>query len=309
MRVIFFGTSAFAAHILSTIAADESLQLAAVITQPDKPTGRKQVIQESPVSAEASKYPIPILKPASLKTPEVIKQIQSLEPDLFIVVAYGQIIPQAVLDLAPHKAINIHGSLLPKYRGASPIHASLLNGDGKTGITLMLMDHLMDHGPIIAQKEISIDPDETFPVLEQRLCVLAQEMIIPTTTAYLEHDLQPLPQKHEEATYTKIITKEDGRIDWNRHAQDIYNQYRAYIQWPGIFTTWDNKKLKITECAYTGLHTDFPPGTVFNVNERVYVACGTDALELLSVQLEGKKETKIQDFLNGYRGLLTSKLV
>jgi methionyl-tRNA formyltransferase len=306
-RITFFGTSKFSADILSSLKAN--FNIVAVVTQPDKPVGRKQEITPSPVAELAGTLNIPVLKPNTLKSSEAFEQIKALNSDLFVVVAYGKIIPQNILDLAAKGPINIHGSLLPKYRGASPIHAALLNGEKETGITIMLMDSEMDHGPILLMRALDIAPDDTFIELEDKMSVLAQDLINEAIPKYLSGELKPQEQNHSEATFTKIIAKEDGKIDWNNKAEDIYNKYRAYVVWPGIWTTFNGKVFKIKKCGLSPHQTDIPAGTVFEKDGSVLVQTGSGSLELIEVQVEGKNPVVVKDFILGNKDFLGSKLV
>ncbi len=302
-KIVFFGTSNFSREILKTLK--QHFEVLAVVTQPDRPVGRKQEITESPVSKQARELNIPVLKPESLKDDSSLKELQVLpKADLLIVVAYGQIIPKAVLDLAP--AINIHGSILPKYRGASPIHSSLLSGETETGISIMLMDEKMDHGPVLKIEKVKIEPEDTFIELEQKLCELAKTLIIPTANDFLEGRIQPQEQDHSKATFCKTISKEDGRIDWNTNVAEVFNKYRAYIQWPGVWTTFEGKILKIKKCLPNTIKTT--AGVVSLNGEKILVGCLDASLELLEVQLEGKNPTTASDFLRGHPNFVNTKL-
>ena len=273
-KIVFFGTSEFSKEILKTL--ESNFEVLAVVTQPDRPVGRKQEITESPVSKEAHSLNIPALKPESLKDASALNELQELpKADLFVVVAYGQIIPQKVLDLAP--AINIHGSVLPKYRGASPIHAALLSGESETGISIMLMDEKMDHGPVLKIEKVKIEPTDTFIELEQKLCTLAKTLIIETANDFLEGKIEPQEQEHSKATFCKTISKEDGRIDWNTNVSEIFNKYRAYVQWPGLWTLFDGKILKIKKCLPNENKTTM--GVVSKDGEKIVVGCQDASLE------------------------------
>jgi methionyl-tRNA formyltransferase len=308
LKIIFFGTSDFSAEILRSLLQENDLRIIAVITQPDKPVGRKMIIQESPIAVAAKEAGLLILKPSNLKAPEFINQIRSLQPDFFVVVAYGRIIPKEILEIPSLGPLNIHGSLLPKYRGASPIHTALLNGDSKTGITTMLMDDQMDHGPILIQDTVHINENETFPELERELCELAKKLIIKTIHGVADKNIQPREQDHSEATFTKIIEKNDGKINWEDSAKNIYNRYRAFILWPGIFTIWNEKTLKITKAALSEQESGHEAGTVFEKEEQIFVQANPGALQILEIQLEGKKPVAITDFLRGYKNFIGSKL-
>lgn len=302
MKIIFFGTSQFSAEVMQTLA--EKYELAAVVTQPDKPVGRKQAIQQSPVAVLAAQLGLLVLKPDSLKSPEVEAQIREIAADLFVVVAYGKIIPKNILDLPKRGAINVHGSLLPKYRGASPIHAALADGQTETGITIMLMDEQVDHGPILATQAVAIGPDDTFPVLEQKLAETAQILLIKAIDGYISGTITPLQQDHDQASFTKILSKDSGKIDWHRSAQEIYNLHRAYILWPEIWTTWNNKILKIKKCQPDT--ADNTPGLVFEDSGKILIGSSKGSLALQEVQLEGGKAMPISEFIRGHKDFIGS---
>jgi methionyl-tRNA formyltransferase len=305
-KIVFFGTPEFSAKILKDLTSHYEVVL--VVTQPDKPSGRKAEIQESAVSMMARELSISTYKSSSLKKPEAEEKIKSAGADIFVVVAYGKIIPSNILEIAKRGAINIHGSVLPKYRGASPIHATLLNGEKSTGITIMLMDSEMDHGPILSARSIEIDSSDTFAELESKLCTLASDLVLETIPKYLSEKIKPKEQNHTEATFTKILTKEDGKIDWQKSATEIHNQYRAFKVWPGIWTTLEGKVLKIHTCRSAKDDSEMKPGQVFKKSEHVFVKCGQDALMLEEVQLEGKQKMSAADFLRGRPKFLDSEL-
>ncbi|MHB8871552.1 MAG: methionyl-tRNA formyltransferase [Candidatus Doudnabacteria bacterium] len=303
-KIVFFGTSEFSKEILKTLK--ENFEILAVVTQPDRPVGRKQEITESVVSKEARSLNVPIFKPENLKEPSAFNELKALpKADAFVVVAYGHIIPKGILDLAT--PINIHGSLLPKFRGASPIQSAILSGETQTGITIMLMDEKMDHGPVLKMETVSIGPQDTFRELEQKLCSLAKEMIVPTINDYLDAKLKPVEQNHSEASFCQTITKEDGKVDWNTDIKDVFNKYRAFIQWPGIWTTFDGKILKILKCSASSVKAS-EPGMVFEQDGKVFVGCTNGSLEILELQLEGKNPTTISDFVRGYPKFVNTKL-
>lgn len=309
-RIAFFGTSRFSAEIL---AALKDFEIVLVVTQQDKPVGRKQEIQETPVAQMARSLGIKdIFKPVSLKNQEAVQFISNAKPDIFVVVSYGKIIPKDILDIVPDRAINIHGSLLPKYRGASPIHAAILNGETETGITIMLMDELLDHGPILEMKSVPIEPDETFVEVEEKLLILAQQMIVEAIPKYLQGNLKPEPQNHDLATTCGVISKEDGKIDWNKSAKSIYDKYRAYIVWPGIWTNWNGKYIKISQCklptddlvGISGLET----GTVFQKDQDYFVQCGNGVLQILEVHMQDRAKVAVKFFVLGQPKFVGSRL-
>lgn len=311
-KVVFFGTSDFAAEILETLVKEH--EITAVITQPDKPVGRKHEIEQNPVSKLASQLNIPIQKPEKLKNDkELLKYLEQQNADFFVVIAYGKIIPEEILALPKFGAINIHPSLLPKYRGPSPIHAAILNRDRKTGVSIMLMDKQMDHGPIIAQKSLFIKVYEFYPRLEYRLCSLSKKMISKVLAKILsERKIRSKSQDDQKATYCKFISKEDGRINWSKDCEDVFSQFRAFFIWPGIWTTFKGKKLIIKNCVplYDIFDKDDGknPGIVGEKEGKIYVACGKNKLQILELQLEGKNNVSVRNFINGYKDFLGAKL-
>lgn len=306
MKIIFFGTSNVALPVLENLSRHH--EICAVVTSPDTKSGRKQEIKESPVSVLAGEMKLKVLKPQTVKNNDLFRlELESLGADIFVVVSYGKILPPEIINMPKHKTVNVHFSLLPKYRGASPIQSALLNGEAKTGTSIFVLDEKMDTGQILKQEEISIDPDDNFLSLSQKLAMHSARIIDETITAYAGGLIVPKPQDDSAATYTKIFSKTDGKIDWSKTAQDIYNQFRAFYPWPGIWTKWNGKIFKITDCAC--LASSVPakePGTVL---ENGIVSCGQNTmLELRTVQLEGKNVTDIRNFLNGYPNFVGSVL-
>ncbi len=247
MKIVFFGTDNFAAKVLAELITHH--QVVGVVTVPDAPVGRKQVLEESAVSKLAGSLNIPTFKPASLKKDETIEAtLKACDAELFVVAIYSKIIPQNILDIPPRGNVNVHPSLLPLYRGPAPIRTPLLYGDTETGVSIILMDAEVDHGPILAQESILIEPNDTNVSLTEKLATVAAPLLISALADYESGTITPTTQDHTLATYTKIVAKEDGKIDWSKTAQDIYNQWRAYEVWPGIYTTWNGKLLKIINC-------------------------------------------------------------
>ncbi len=307
MRIVFFGTANVALPILEALKKEH--EILAVVTNPDVKVGRKQILQESPVSALAVDLKLPLHKPDRVKNnPEFLSLLQGLNADIFVVVAYGKILPLEVINLPPYKTINVHFSLLPKYRGPSPIQASLLNGDSHSGTSIFVLDEQVDTGPLIAQEIIAVEPDDNYFTLSDKLAKLSARIISGVVQDYTSGKVTPLPQVETGVSHTNIISKNDGKVDWNKTAQEIYNQFRAFYLWPGIWTTWNGKKLKVTGC-YPAV--DWPvgqnaPGTVL---EQGILVCGQNtALQISSLQLEGKNESPILEFLNGYQNFVGSKL-
>ncbi|MCL5667370.1 MAG: methionyl-tRNA formyltransferase [Patescibacteria group bacterium] len=307
MKIIFFGTSNVALPVLEVL--DKHHEVLAVVTQPDAPAGRKRQFTESPVSVLAKEMGKKTFKPEKVKNNELLRmELENLKAEIFVVVAYGQILPRDIINLPAFKTVNVHFSPLPKYRGPSPIQSALLNGDQQTGTTIFILDELVDHGPMIAQEIINIEPDDNFITLSEKLARRSANLIVPVLEGYVSGKTTPLPQDDAAATRTKIITKNDGRVQWQKTAGEIYNQFRAFYPWPGIWTIWNGKKLKILDCRpvkkTAGLAGN--PGSVL---EGGLVACGNgQALQINSLQLEGKAETDIGSFLNGYQNFPGSLL-
>lgn len=306
MKIIFFGTSNVALPVLENLSHEH--QILAVVTAPDARVGRNQEIKESPVSVLAKEMELSVLKPEKVKgNPEFLKQLTDLGAEIFIVVSYGKILPKEIINLPKYKTLNLHFSLLPKYRGASPIQFALLNGDKETGITIFILDEKMDTGPIVAQETALIDADDNFLSLSQKLAFQSAKLLLSILPGYADGSIKPAFQDEARATLTKIITKEDGKIDWGKSAQDIYNQFRAFYPWPGIWTKWNGKIIKILDCAPSNFASNGEEGG--KVIESGIVICGQNtALEIRSLQMEGKSETGILDFLNGYRDFTGSNL-
>ncbi|MDD5043306.1 MAG: methionyl-tRNA formyltransferase [Patescibacteria group bacterium] len=303
------GTSEFAVPILEKLI--KNYQIIGVFTQSDKPLGRNKELAKSPVKELALKNNLTIFQPQNLKEQNALNQIKELSPDLIVVVAYGKIIPQNIIKIPKYGVINIHGSLLPEYRGASPIQTAILNGGEKTGVTIMLIDEKMDHGPVLAKQELGITNNDTTETLSKKLSVLGADLLIKILPDYLSGKMKPTEQNHEQATFTKITTREDGQIDWFKSAEEIERQWRAFTPWPGIFTFWDGKRLKLN--AIRILNTDNNPaqdiGKVFLIDDdNMGIYCGKGSLILEKLQLEGKKELTGQEFRRGYKNIIGAEL-
>jgi len=299
-KVIFIGTSEFAVPILKSLISCR-LSPVAIVTQPDKKVGRKQEIKYSPVKKLALKHKIsPILQPERII--EAKPEIERLEPDLIIVAAFGQIIPKEILDIPKKGCLNIHPSLLPKYRGPSPIQSVILAGEKVTGVTIILMDEKIDHGPIIQDTRYKIqDTRLTYKELLEKLADLGAELLIETIPRWMEGKIKPKPQDEKKATYTKILRKEDGQIDWQKNAEDLERQIRAFDTWPKSYTYIKSKILKILEVDVINSESDKQKGEVFLTNKKqLAVQTGKGQLKLEEVQLEGRSPMKARDFLNGY---------
>lgn len=297
------GTPDFAVPMLEVLTAAHFVDVVGVVAQPDRPAGRGRRLVPPPVKRVALERGLPLFQPQSLRTPDAVAQLAAWQPDVIVVAAFGQILQQDVLDLPPHGCLNIHASLLPRWRG-NPIAAAILAGDEITGVTIMQMDAGLDTGPILAQREEPIRPDDTRPTLEERLAQLGAELLMETLPPYLAGDLLPWPQPGEGATYARRLRKEDGLLDWSRPAVELDRQVRALNPWPGAFTTWRGKQLKVLRAVpLPGWRGDGPPGTVVACDDGATIAVitGEGALRLEEVQLAGKRSMDIAAFLCGQR--------
>jgi methionyl-tRNA formyltransferase len=305
MKLIFFGTSEFAVPALEMLFKN-GYEISAVVTTPDEPAGRKQLLAPSPVKITAQKLNLNILQPQSLKI-ENLNLTENL--DLGITASYGKIIPKEIINSFKFGILNIHPSLLPKYRGPSPIQTTLLNGDKETGVTLFLIDEKVDHGPIIADQKLKIMDQEKYEELHDRLSIIGAELMIKTLPDYISGKIQPTEQDHNSAIFTEIFKKEDGKINWSDSAENIFNKYRAFHIWPEIWTTWNNEMLKIKEIKLPQSFSDnMDPGQIYFDNGKYFVGCGSGRLELLKLQLEGSKEMPVENFVTGHRDFIGSIL-
>ena len=309
MKIIFAGTSEFGIPTLEALKKQPAspnggqggYELVLVITQPDKPAGRNKALTPPPVKLWALKNNIQVQQPE--KIGEIKSQIEALEPDLMLVAAYGQIIPKEILDIPKFKSINIHGSILPQYRGASPIQATILNGDLAAGITLIQMDEKMDHGPILAIRTIQLSGQETFPELYKKLADLSAELVPEVLAKLGEGNLRPEVQDHSQATFTKLLGREDAKIDWATPAAQIDRQVRALNPEPGTWTKLQDKVVKILEVAIINDHKIDLPGKLYVSVEGLAVKTLDNSLLLKRVQPEGKNEMTGKDYLNGLKSL------
>ena len=307
-KIIFFGTPKFAKSILQELIKLGDFEVVAVVTAPDKPVGRKQVLTPCEVKILAQEKNIPVLSPEKLDT-NFIKKLKDLNADIFITAAYGKIIPQDVLNIPPKGNINVHPSLLPKYRGASPIQTALLNGEKETGTTIMIMDEKMDHGEIIINYQLSIINEETYTSLAERLAELSAELLIKILPDYIEGKIKPQEQDHDSATFCKMIKKSDGEIDWNKPAEEIYNLWRAFVEWPQAYGkiqdtryNFQNFKIILKEIRLSELkNTELNPGEFFVQDKKLYITCGNSSvLEVIKIQPQGKNIMDANGFINGY---------
>ena len=310
MRIVFMGTPDLAATVLSRLIS-EKYDVVLCVTQPDKPVGRKMILTAPPAKVEAEKNGIEVWQPTTLRNEEALQKIASYEPDLIVTAAYGKILPKEMLELPKYGCINVHGSLLPKYRGAAPVQWAILNEDEKTGITIMKMDVGMDTGDILTQREIPIGKRVHTPELMDQLAHLGADLLIETIPGYIDGTIRPVPQKEEDATMSPPITKEQGKISWNRPCSAIAAQVRALSSWPGASTMWKGGKLKIYDACpaedssllnnYESTHGKAGPGTVIYGKKGVLaVMCEDMPLLLLEVQPASGKRMKAIDCAHNF---------
>jgi methionyl-tRNA formyltransferase len=302
MKIAFFGTPQFAAENLKALIADPEIEIVAVFSQPDKKIGRKQELKAPAVKEVALQYNIPVFQPETRE--ELLEQSLKIDADFFVVIAYGMIMDQKTLDQPKIAAINVHASILPKYRGASPIQAAILNGDKKTGITIMKMVAKLDAGPSYQIDELNIDSSDNFETLSAKLEELSSKAL-PVALKKINKETTPTPQNNKEATYCGKISKEDGEIDWNKSSQEIINQIRAYTPWPGAFTKIEGKTLKILK-AHIGEECPQPIGHLTISKNTLKFTTRDKYIHPEEVQLEGKRAMNTQEFLNGYKDAETS---
>ena len=323
LRIIFLGTAELSCASLQALAGDAKFQIAAVVTQPDRPKGRELKPQPSPVKSLALRLGLPVLQPERARDEKFITELRALRPDLIIVVAYGQILPPAILNLPRHGCLNVHTSLLPKYRGAAPIQWAIANGDTETGVTIMKLDAGLDTGPVVSQRRTAIQPEDDSAVLHDRLAQLGAELLVQTIPDYVAGKIQPRPQPAAGASHAAKIKKEDGRIDWNQPARTIWNRLRAFTPWPGAFTSLPkamegtassvpsfaksqgsdkalpSKMIKIWKAEM--VEKSGGAGEVLSADKTgIVVGCGKGALRISELQREGGRRLTAAEFLAGH---------
>jgi methionyl-tRNA formyltransferase len=311
MKAVFMGSPEFALPALQSLMSNH-YDVSAVYTQPDKKTGRGQQLMPCPVKQFAAAQGLRVIQPESFKNPEEVSVLAGLQPDIIIVAAYGQILPDPVLNIPKYKCVNIHPSLLPKYRGPSPLSAAILNGDAVTGVTIMLVEKRVDAGPILAQKEIPVPEDSTTESLSDMLAKEGAELLTETIPYWTSGKIQPRLQDEIKASYTRMETKEDGRLDWKLPAVQLWRRTRAYYPWPGCFTDWKGVRLKIIKAVPLQAVGDGAAGEVIGLprgsESRAAVRTAEGMLGLVTVQMEGKKEMSAGDFVAGHREFIGSIL-
>jgi len=300
MRVVFLGTPQFAVPTLESLLS-EGHTISAVLTQPDRPKGRGREVAQSPVKQAALAHGLTLFQPERIRRPENVAPLRQTKPDCMVVVGYGQIIPQSIIDIPRHGILNVHASLLPKYRGAAPIQWAIANGETVTGVTIMRIDAGLDTGEMLLQQSTQIGADETAPELAARLAVSGASLLV-RALADIEYGRSvAVKQNDAEASLAPILKKEDGLIDWSQSAPQIYNRLRGFTPWPGIHTFFRGQPLQIASARVAGSIPRLPVATLHPEEKRLFIGCGqVSALELIEVQLPGKKRMPVVAFLNGY---------
>ena len=303
LRIIFMGTAELSCASLEKLCGEKNFSVVAVVTQPDKPKGRELKLAPSPVKVLAEKFSLPVLQPLKARDENFISELRVLQPDLLVVVAYGQILPPAILNLPPHGCLNVHTSLLPKYRGAAPIQWAIADGNAETGVTIMQMDAGLDTGPMLALRRTPILPTDDSQILHDRLAQLGAELLAETIPGYVAGKILPQPQPAEGLTYAAKIKKEDGQIDWNSPAEKIWQRLRAFTPWPGAFTFLQAEPkpqlLKIWKLE--PVEKSGRAGEVLSADKTgIVVGCGKNAVRILELQREGGKRLSVEQFLTGH---------
>ncbi len=306
-RLVFMGTPDFAVPVLEALIGQ--YEVVGVVTQPDRRVGRGRKVEASPVKVVALAHGLPVLQPPSLRRPEAMAELRDLAPEVIVVAAFGQILRAEALSIPPRGCLNVHASLLPSYRGAAPIAAAILAGEEKTGVTIMLMDEGMDTGPILSQATCPISPQDTRESLSARLAQSGADLLVDTLPRWLAGEIEPQVQDHSQATYCRIISKEDGLIDWSQSAVEVWRRSRAYYPWPGTYTYWRGKLLKVLRAeALPQWSGERDPGQVITLDQGLAVAAGEGALLLREVQLAGKRALSAEEFARGQRDFVGSVL-
>lgn len=304
LRIVFCGTPEFAVPSLQRLAEHPEFSVEAVITQPDRPRGRGQQVGASAVKEAALQLGLHTYQPETIKSESSQEFLKRTAPDAIVIIAYGQIIPARLLTVPRLGWLNLHASLLPRYRGAAPIHWAIANGETVTGLTTMQIDAGMDTGPTLLQRQVQIAPDETAPELAARMSAIGADLIAESLLQFDAGEISPVPQESSAATYAPILKKEDGRIEWHRPAQEIYNRMRGLSPWPGSYTTFRGQTCHLWGRPESGIAVEAisTPGAIVATPKQLHVVCGeSSCLRVESIQLEGRKKLSAKDFSNGAR--------
>jgi len=307
LRIVFMGTPGFAIPSLAPLVLNH-YQVTAVYTQPDRPAGRGQSLAPVPVKQAALAMQLPVRQPASLKDTEALEQLAELKPDAIVVAAYGKMLPRPVLDLPRYGCLNLHPSLLPRYRGASPVVAALLAGDEFAGVSVMLLDEGVDTGPVISQAAVSISPRDNTGSLMGKLAQVAARSLIEALVHWSRGAIAPQTQNESEASYCATVAKSDGEIDWGMSAADIWRRVRAFNPWPGSYTRWQGKQLKIMEAVPLSAVRKSPGQVLSEESSMIGVGTGDGVLGVLRVQIEGRRAMSAAEFLRGHRDIVGAVL-
>jgi methionyl-tRNA formyltransferase len=301
MKSVFLGTPEFAVPTLEAMVS-AGLEVQAVFTQPDRPKGRGQELAFSPVKQAALRLGLPVMQPLKVRVAEVVEQLRSLAPRVMVVVGYGQIIPQSIIDIPPLGIVNVHASLLPKYRGAAPIQWAIAHGETVTGVTTMQIDVGLDTGAMLLKAETEIGHGETALDVGPRLAGIGARLLIETLRRLDNGDLEPVPQDNADASWAPILTREHGLVDWSQPPAVIANKARGFLPWPGAWTWFRGKRMNLWRVAPAEVESPASPGFLFSSGKRLLAACGQGrTLEILELQQEGRKRLHAEAFLNGMR--------
>ena len=306
MRIVFMGTPDFAVPVLCQLI-EAGHEIAAVYSQPDRPAGRGRKLVPTPTKWFSEERGLEVRQPSSLRSEAECARLESLSPEVVVVAAYGLFLPPEALEIPPLGCLNIHPSQLPRYRGPSPVVSAILNGDDETGVTIMKLDEGMDSGPLLAQKQVPIDERDTGPDLTRRLFDLGASLLAKTLPGWASGSIEASPQDESQATFTTLVKKEDGEIDWTDNAERIARMVRAYEPWPGTFTYWDGKLLKILDATSTAGSAS--PGQLVGLRDGgIGIGTGDGLLAVDKLQIEGRRPSVVQDFVRGYPAFVGSAL-
>ena len=310
MRIVFMGSPEFAVPSLEQLISSR-YQVVAVYTQPDRPAGRGRALVPPPIKLAALKMGLTVVQPESLRTEEAVAQLAEFKPDVIVVCAYGQILPKAVLDMPTRRCLNVHFSLLPRHRGASPVASALLSGDEFAGVSVMIVTPKLDTGPVLARAAVTVSPQDNTGTLTGKLGMVGADLLLEALTSWLRSEIEPLPQDDKESNYFSQVNKEAGEIDWKLPALTIWRRVRAFNPWPGCYTTWRGKQVKIIEAEALPEERSPGAGKVIALPGRkgeLGIGTGEGVLGVLKLQLQGKKAVSAAEFLRGQRDFIGDKL-
>jgi methionyl-tRNA formyltransferase len=310
LRIVFFGSPEAAVPSLRALAADDRFSVAAVVTQPDRPAGRGRRLTSPPIRVAALEAGLEVRQPEAVRGRRFRESMEELKPDFLAVVAFGKIFGSKLLAVPRFGCVNLHFSLLPKYRGAAPVNWALMHGETSTGVTTMIMEEELDSGPILLQQEIPVEPWDTSETMSKRLAEAGAPLLVRSLVELSEGRIAPRPQDHSQASFAPMLNKEDGLVDWSRTAKEVFNRWRGLQPWPGIFTTFRGEQLKLIKVGVASPGDPVrPEGALVIEENRLFVACRSGTLlEVFTLQLPGKRPVEAADFLRGYRATPPEKL-